>query len=64
MIKAVLFIEVEPHLLGNAQAMAVFNRAAELEAEQHGYEIVGELQVTDPESGPTKLLFWDVQPRA
>lgn len=61
MIKAVLFIEVEPRWLGDSQAMAIFNRAAELEAEQHGYKIIGEPEVTDPERGPNKLLVWTVQ---
>ena len=61
MIRTVLYMEIEPRLLDDPMAMAVCERAAQLEAEAHGYTL-GQRLVTHAEQGPNQVLVWDALP--
>lgn len=63
MIKAVLYIQLSNiGQVADENAMAIFQAAAQIEAQQHNYEITSEPQVTGGGDEPW-LLVWEVKGR-
>ena len=64
MIRATLYMEVEPSVLEQLMARTIIRRAFEIEAEQHGYMLDGEMLEEEGTRPGFRLLAHAVKDRS